>query len=158
MRYRVSLLASLLLLLLAHPVLSAEKQVVGVVKTATGHASLVRSQQTIPATPGTKFYLDDTLQTGPESSLGVILRDDSVLSMGSNSRVVVDEFLFAPAEGKLGLLIRIMRGTIAYLSGVIARLSPSTTKVSTPVATVGIRGTHFAVQVQGGDLPTQSHP
>ncbi len=158
MRCRASFFALLLLLLLVHPVLSAEKQVIGVVKTATGHASLIRNHQTIPATPGTKFYLDDTLQTGPDGSLGLILRDDSVLSMGPNSRVVVDQFLFAPAEGKLGFLIKIVRGTISYLSGVIVRLSPSTAKFVTPVATIGIRGTHFAVKVQGDDAPAGSTP
>ncbi len=158
MPHRPTLLVSLLLLLLLLPVLSAESQVVGVVKTATGNASLIRSQQTIPATAGTKFYLNDTLQTGPDSSLGVILRDDSVLSMGSNSRVVVDQFLFAPAEGNLGFLIRIMRGTMAYLSGAIGRLSPSTAKFATPVATIGIRGTHFAVKVRGDEAETRSTP
>jgi hypothetical protein len=158
MRQRVCLVTPLLLLLLVRPGISAESQVVGVIKTVTGDASLVRSQQTIPAAPGTKFYLNDTLQTGPDSSLGVIFRDDSVLSMGSNSRVIVDQFLFAPVEGRLGFLIKIVRGTIAYLSGVIGRLSPSTAKFDTPVATIGIRGTHFAVKVQGDDVQTRSKP
>ncbi len=158
MSHRVSLLVPLLLLVLVRPVMSAENQVVGVIKTVTGDASLIRSQQVIPATPGTKFYLDDTLQTGPDGSLGLILRDDSVLSMGPNSRVVVDQFLFTPAEGKLGFLIKIVRGTISYLSGVIVRLSPSTAKFVTPVATIGIRGTHFVVKVQGDDAPAGSTP
>jgi hypothetical protein len=158
MRHRVMLLAPFLLVLLARPVMAADSQVVGVVKTVTGNASLVRGQQTIPATTGTKFFLNDTLQTGPDSSLGVIFRDDSVLSLGSNSRVVVDQFLFAPAEGKLGFLIKIMHGTIAYLSGVIGRLSPSTATFTTPVATIGIRGTHFAVKVRGEDVKTRRNP
>jgi hypothetical protein len=159
MRYGVSLVAPLLLLLLfVQPVMSAESQVIGVIKTVKATASVTRSQQTIPATIGTKLYLNDTLQTGEDSSLGLILRDDSVLSMGPNSRVVLDQFLFAPVEGKLGFLIKIMHGTIAYLSGVIGRLSPSTAKFDTPVATIGIRGTHFAVKVQGEGVQTRSNP
>jgi hypothetical protein len=158
MRHRVMLLTPFLPLLLLYPAMSAESQVIGVIKIAKGDASVIRGQQAIPATTGSKFYLKDTLQTGPGSSLGLIFRDDSVLSMGSNSRVIIDEFLFVPAEGKLGFLIKIVRGTVAYLSGVIGRLSPSTAKFDTPVATIGIRGTHFAVKVRGDDVQTRSNP
>ncbi|HSB71571.1 MAG TPA: FecR domain-containing protein [Candidatus Methylomirabilis sp.] len=149
MRQGVSLLTPLLLLLLVDPVMSSEGQVIGVIKTVKATASVIRGQQTIPATIGTRLYLNDTLQTGADSSLGLIFRDDSVLSMGPNSRVILDQFLFSPVEGKLGFLIKIMHGTIAYLSGVIGKLSPSNAKFDTPVATIGIRGTHFAVKVQG---------
>jgi hypothetical protein len=138
--------------------MSADSQVIGVIKTVKDNASVIRGQQTIPTTIGTKLYLNDTLQTGPDSSLGLIFRDDSVLSMGPSSRVILDQFLFAPAEGKLGFLIKIMRGTIAYLSGVIGKLSPSTAKFETPVATIGIRGTHFAVKVQGDTVQARSNP
>ncbi len=158
MRHAASLLIPLLLLLLAHPAMSAESQVIGVVKTVKATASVTRGQQTIPATVGTKLFLNDTLQTGADSSLGLIFRDDSVLSMGPNSRVVLDQFLFTPAEGKLGFLIRIMHGTMAYLSGVIGRLSPSTANFETPVATIGIRGTHFAVKVRGENGHAGSQP
>lgn len=158
MRHAVSLLTPLLLLLLAHPAMSAESQVIGVVKTVKATASVTRGQQTIPATVGTKLLLNDTLQTGADSSLGLIFRDDSVLSMGPNSRVTLDQFLFTPVEGKLGFLFKIMHGTIAYLSGVIGRLSPSTANFETPVATIGIRGTHFAVKVQGNNVHAGSQP
>jgi hypothetical protein len=129
--------------------LSAESPVIGVVKIVRGDASIVRNQQTIPAAVGVKLLVSDLLQTGADGSLGVILRDDSVLSLGPNSRLVIDRFLFAPKDGQLGLLVRILRGTIVYLSGVIAKLSPGAAKFETPVSTIGIRGTKFAVKVQG---------
>ncbi len=52
-----------------------------------------------------------------------------------------------PAEGKLGLTARILRGTMAYVSGLIGRLAPESATFVTPVATIGVRGTHFAVKV-----------
>ena len=52
-----------------------------------------------------------------------------------------------PAEGKLGLTARILRGTMAYVSGLIGRLAPESATFVTPVATIGVRGTRFAVRV-----------
>ena len=129
--------------------MSADGPVIGVVKIVKGSASVLRNQQAIPAAAGVKLQVGDLLQTGAGASLGVILRDDSVLSLGPDSKLVLDQFLFSPKEGKLGLLVRIVRGTMAYLSGVIAKLSPGTVKFETPVSTIGIRGTRFAARVEG---------
>jgi hypothetical protein len=77
----------------------------------------------------------------------VILKDDSLLSLGPNSEVVVDQFLFTPAEGKLALVTRMVKGTAVFFSGVIAKLSPQSVRIETPNATIGVRGTRFLVKV-----------
>ena len=59
------------------------------------------------------------------------------------------EFQFAPAEGRLAFIIDFFRGTLLYVSGVIAKLSPDSVKVRTPVATVAVRGTRFLAEVEG---------
>lgn len=99
-----------------------------------------------------KLLVGDTLSTGPEGSLGAIFRDNSSISMGPGSSFVVRQFEFAPESGKIGLLIRITRGSLAYLSGLIGKISPESARFETPTATIGIRGTRFAVQV-GEDVP-----
>ena len=96
---------------------------------------------------GTKLMVGDTLATGPGGSLGAILRDNSTMSLGPASSLVIRKFLFSPADGKLGLLVRVTRGTMAYLSGLIARLAPESARFETPVATIGTRGTRFAVRL-----------
>ncbi len=142
----------------ASPLISADTEVIGVVKTVKGSVSLIRDQQTAPASVGVKIRINDAFQTGPDGSVGLILRDDAVLSLGPNSRIVIDQFLFSPAEGKLGLLIRMLRGTAVYISGIIAKLSPGSAKFETPVATIGIRGTRFAVKVGASDSERRSNP
>jgi hypothetical protein len=77
----------------------------------------------------------------------VILRDNSTLSLGPGSRIVIETFLFFPYEGKFGMLARITRGSMAYLSGLIGKLAPGSARFETPTATIGIRGTRFAVKV-----------
>lgn len=119
----------------------------GRVKTINGSASIVRGQSSLPAVVNEKVFQGDTLRTGPDGSLGVILKDDSLVSLGPNSEVVVDQFLFTPAEGKLALVTRMVKGTAVFFSGVIAKLSPQSVRIETPNATIGVRGTRFLVKV-----------
>ena len=119
---------------------------IGVVRNSAGSATVLRGGNVLPATAGTRLHVGDTLGTGPDGSLGVILRDDSSLSIGPSSSLVLRDFLFSPSEGKFGLLVRLSRGTMAYLSGLIGKLAPEKARFETPTATIGIRGTHFAVK------------
>lgn len=122
-------------------------ETIGVVRTASGDATVTRGEKTVPAARGLKLMAGDTLGTGRDGSLGVILRDDSSLSIGPESRLVLRKFLFSPSEGEFALVARITRGTMAYLSGLIGTLAPEKARFETPTATIGIRGTRFAVKV-----------
>jgi hypothetical protein len=139
------LLVALFLLAVAGAAVAGET--IGVVRTASGDAAVTRVGETLPASPGLKVMVGDTLVTGRDGSLGVILRDNSSLSIGPESRLVLRSFLFSPAEGKFDLVARITGGTMAYLSGLIGKLSPESARFETPTATIGIRGTRFAVKV-----------
>ena len=120
-------------------------ETIGVVRNSTGSATVTRGESVLPATAGTRLHTGDTLGTGPDGSLGVILRDDSSLSIGPSSRLVLRDFLFSPSEGNFSLLVRLSKGTMAYLSGLIGKLAPEKARFETPTASIGIRGTHFAV-------------
>jgi hypothetical protein len=124
---------------------------VGSIKTIKGTAVILRQHQTLPARVGEKIYKNDSFKTGPEGSLGMIFKDDTLLSLGPNTEVTINEFLFSPAEGKLSIITRLIKGTAAYMTGIIAKLSPESVRFETPVGNVGIRGTKFAVKVEGDD-------
>jgi hypothetical protein len=147
----IALLAGLAVSILpcAAPPPARAAETIGSVKNVRGTVSVVRAGETIPARPGLKLVAGDILETGTDGALGLVLRDDSLLSLGPSSRVAIERFLFNPAEGKLGLTTRILQGTLAYLSGFIGKLAPESTTFVTPVATIGVRGTHFAVRVEG---------
>ena len=127
---------------------AAEQATIGVVRNSAGNATVTRGDQVLPATVGTKLLAGDTLSTGSDGSLGMILRDNSMISLGPESRLIVHTFLFSPSEGKIGMLARIAKGTMAYVSGIIGKLAPESVRFDTPVATIGIRGTFFAVKVE----------
>lgn len=125
----------------------AERDTAGVVRSCEGQVAIIRGGQALPAPVGTRLRSGDALDTGPDGSIGILLRDDSVLSLGPGSRLVIKEFLFKPAQGKIGLVARITRGTMAYISGLIGKLAPEKARFETPTASIGIRGTFFAVKV-----------
>ena len=134
--------------LLNVPSVKAGESWIGTVKTVKGTAFLLRNNKILSINIGEKIFKGDGLRTGPDSSLGMIFKDDTLLSLGSDSEILVKDFLFSPGEGKLSWVSRLVKGTAACLTGIIAKLSPQSFRFETPVAQIGIRGTKFAVQVQ----------
>jgi hypothetical protein len=130
----------------------AEEWPVGSIRTLKGTALVERQNQKLAAKIGDKIFIGDTLKTDSEGSLGIIFKDNSLLSLGPNTILTVKEFLFSPAEGKLSLVARLLKGTMASLSGIIAKLSPESVRLETPVGNVGIRGTKFAVKIQESSM------
>ena len=146
----LSLAAFSLLLFTGRDVSSADGSVpVAVVKKISGSATVVRQGQPIPATNGLKIWENDMLRTGDNGSIGIVFNDDTLLSLGPGSILLIDEFVFAPRQGKFSIVIRMVKGTAAYLSGLISKLSPDSAHFKTPTASIGIRGTKFVVKVEG---------
>ncbi len=144
---RGSFLALGISCLLAMPA-GAQQEQVALVKVVAGEAYALRAEQRAKLDVGEAIFAKDIVETA-DGSVGLTFRDGSRISIGPNSRVQFTQFQFAPAEGKLSFLIEFFRGTMLYVSGVIAKLSPDAVKVKTPVATVAVRGTRFLAEVEG---------
>lgn len=138
-------------LILAATAVSAAAQpsqtAAGRIKIASGSAFIVRAGMNLPAQAGQLVFEADALRTGADGRLGVTLKDDTRVSIGPSSELRVDQFLYAPAEGRLGLVLNVVRGVVAYVSGRIAKLSPDSIRLETPAAVVGVRGTTLALRV-----------
>ncbi len=121
---------------------------VGIVKNVQPEAFIIRNGLSQNALIGKRIAMGDVLKTGSNGSMGLILNDDTVIAMGSNTEISIKNFLFEPAEGNLSFIARMMKGTISFISGQITKLAPDSVRLETPVATIGPRGTHFLVQVE----------
>ena len=127
----------------------AADAIAGTVKTAEGGAVVLRGAQTIPARDGMHLLVDDVLQTSADGRLGAILQDGTRIGLGPNTELKIDSFIYEPSEQKLGLLLRMARGVVAYFSGRIAKLAPGAATIETPVGVIGLRGTYLAVSIEG---------
>ena len=119
----------------------------GRIKVASGSVFIVRAGAQVPAQAGQLVFEADSLRTGADGHLGVTLKDDTRLSLGPGSEVRLDRFLYAPAEGGMGLVLKVVRGVMGYVSGRIAKLSPDSIRLETPAAVVGVRGSTLALRV-----------
>lgn len=126
----------------------ANEEPIGYVKTVTGDASVTIAGKKVKAEAGTAIHQGSLLQTGAKSSMGVTFKDETVMSFGPDTVFTVDEYLYAPAQGKLKLGSKLTKGSLNYVSGVIAKLRPDAVTVTTPSGTIGVRGTQFLVKVE----------
>lgn len=129
------------------PVFAQQPAPAGHIKIVSGSAVILRNNATVAARPGQPLFASDALRTGGDGSVGVTLVDDTRLSLGPNSEVRLERYVYAPAEGGFGMVLKFVRGVAAYVSGRIAKLAPDSIRLETPAAIVGVRGTTVAVRV-----------
>jgi len=125
----------------------AQADDIGRVKVAKGDVSIERAGAKVPAAVGAGVQAADVVITGNDGSVGITMNDDSLLSAGANSRLTLDEYVHDPSTNQGRFRVSVDRGTLAVISGRIAKQSPDAMKVRTPSAILGVRGTEFAVKV-----------
>lgn len=133
---------------------AAADDIIGYVKTAVPDAQIVASAAAgstaspLKASPGTPVRRGNILKTGAAGSMGVTFKDNTIMSIGPDTEVSVDDYLYEPSKGELKLGASIGKGTLQYVSGVIAKLKPEAVAIKTPTGTIGVRGTRFVVKVE----------
>ncbi|HEX7027735.1 MAG TPA: FecR domain-containing protein, partial [Gammaproteobacteria bacterium] len=97
---------------------------------------------------GDEVHAGSQIVTGRKSHVTIRFSDESVFSLGPNSQMVVDKYAYDKDPEKNSLTTRIIKGTFRFVSGLIAKARPDNMNVNLgPVATIGIRGTHVAGEV-----------
>ena len=125
---------------------------VGIVKRVKGTVALQRGEQTVPVSPGTAIQVGDRFVTGADGSVGVTLADDTLLTAGPASTLVITDFRFDSTTNEGGLLAQLLKGTLHVVTGLIAKQAPQNVNVQTRNAVMGVRGTEFIVDARG-DTP-----
>jgi hypothetical protein len=139
--------ALLLVCAVAAPAVAQERPVAGRIKVSTGSAFIVRAGVEVPAEVGQTVSEADGLRTGADGKIGITLNDDTRLSLGPNSELKLERFLYAPADSGFGLVLKFVKGAATYVSGRIAKLAPDSIRLETPAAIIGVRGTTLAINV-----------
>jgi hypothetical protein len=119
----------------------------GVVKTLKGRVQIERAGGSSGAAIGSEVYGSDRIVTGPESSVGITLRDNTQLSAGANTILDLNKFAFSATTHDGVLEATIKRGSLAVISGKLAKANPDAVRFSTPTTTLGVRGTAFIIEV-----------
>jgi hypothetical protein len=119
----------------------------GRIKVSKGDVQIERGGKTLAAPVGTVIEAEDTVKTGVDGSVGITFLDNSMLSAGPNSELVIERFSFDSTTNQGEFDTRLKKGTLAAVSGKIVKQSPEAMRIKTPAAVMGVRGTEFIVKV-----------
>jgi hypothetical protein len=112
----------------------------------TGPTEIVRKKQSLPSQAGTAIEMNDTVITA-RSRAELTFVDKTQVKITEQSKLVIDDFVYDPRQGTGKLAMKMALGTARYASGQIAKTSPQNVAITTPTATVAVRGTDFSMTV-----------
>jgi len=138
----------LMVVLMMFSSISLATERIGLVKTYQPVATAIRNGVEVKLEVGSEIFEGDTIATDSEGAVGIIFSDGAVLTLGPSGKLIVEQFLFKPAEKNVSFLSRVMKGSVAFVSGAIGRISPGSVKFVTPTATLGLRGTKILIEVE----------
>jgi hypothetical protein len=121
---------------------------IGNVATLTGSATVTRNNVPTPLKLKDDIFLNDILQTSANSTLGVTFNDATTFNLTANARITVDSFVYEDGGKSNAALFNVAKGTVAFVAAAVAKTGNMT--ISTPTATLGIRGTTGLVEVPEG--------
>ena len=128
------------------PIAAAQGEV-GLFKTIAGAVAVQRNGGSTDAVVGGPVYASDVIVSGAESSFGITLQDNTVLSGGAESEVKLDNFRFDRRRRAGNLQATINRGSLAAVSGHLSKSAPDSVRFKTATMTLGVRGTEFLIEV-----------
>ncbi len=122
---------------------------IGQVKTETGTVTLERQGTTQPVAIGDHVFQSDVIVTAAGGTVGITFADNSMMSLGPDSRLALDQFRFDTTTHDGVFDSSLQKGTLDVRSGQIVRQTPEAMHIRTPAALLGVRGTEFVVRANG---------
>ena len=103
-----------------------------------------------PITADTVFYREDNIVTAAGASVKIVLSDNSVLDLDSESEIRLSDYSFDPSEPETNKSdINVVEGTLRYVSGLIAKEDPEDVGFTAGNSTIGVRGSFTEIEVDG---------
>jgi len=125
-------------------------QAAGTIKSSKGQVNIERAGEKFAATPGSPVFVSDKVRSGGDGSFGVTLKDNTLLSAGPNSLIMISKFAYDTTTNAGTMSIGVRKGTLAVATGKIAKATPESIDFHTPTSVLGVRGTEFVVEVGDG--------
>jgi len=120
---------------------------VGEIKVVKGTAHIERGAERLSVRPGMPVQQSDRVVTGADGTVGITFADNSLLSIGPDSRFAIARYVFDSTTHAGQFDSTLSKGSLAVISGKMVKQSPEAMKVRTPSSIMGVRGTEFVVKV-----------
>lgn len=120
---------------------------VGTITEQAGPAAeIVRQKNSVVANKGVGVQMNDSIATN-KTRLGITFEDNTRVQLTEQSRLVIDDFVYDPNKGTGRMAMNVAMGTVRMASGATARNSRENVRITTPTATISVRGTDFTMTV-----------
>lgn len=118
---------------------------VALFKNVSGDVKVMRGNTTLVPVAGTTLMRADVVVCGPQSTGGIVFVDGTTLTLDASTEIEIRRYLFQPEAKQYDFALHLKKGSAIYSSGKLGKLSPDSVDLSTPRATIGVRGTRFIV-------------
>ena len=134
--WTAALATSATLGLYANASLAAAK--IGVASAVNNHVESIDGDSTRALKNGGEIFSNEKIRTGNASTAQLLFLDETILSVGAKSEVLLDRFVYDPNRGTGNVVIKTGAGAFRFITGT----QPSSNyQIKTQAATMGIRGT-----------------
>jgi hypothetical protein len=121
---------------------------IGNVASLTGVATVIRNNAATPLQLKDDIYLNDVVETQASSSLGITFNDATTFRLSANAQITIDNYVYEENGSNNAGAFDIARGTVAFVAAAVAKTGNM--QITTPSATLGIRGTTGVIEVPEG--------
>ena len=122
-----------------------DPKAIGKITITDGPVNVIRANQNIQLNEGDFIYLNDVVGDKSTGAVGISFADQSSISIDPGAQMVIDDFVYDPEEPTTGSMnANIITGNFSFVSGQIAKTGNDAMQVTTPVLTIGVRGTQVA--------------
>src|SRR5881296_4322208 len=127
-----------------------KQQAIGLYMAVIGKVTVAHVGQpvAVPVKLREDVYFKDVIETQASSRAKALFQDDSILTVGENSRVEVSEYIYDPANNQRSSVLRLIQGKARALVGKLFAGLGSKFEVHTPTAVAAARGTYFVVWIE----------
>lgn len=122
-----------------------DEKEIGTVVLVLGNAFVKRGDVETKLSQGERVYEKDRVRTEGTSKLKIYLKDDSVITLGENTTISLDDYTFSLQEDTRSVVMNLIRGRLRAIVGKIFRGAGSRYEIKTPTSITGVRGTHFYI-------------
>jgi hypothetical protein len=119
---------------------------IGKIVALNGEATILREDKTIQVNKDSVFEKNDTLNTKDNTKLQILFLDNTIISVGQNSTLKINEYLFE--EKNIKAEFSMAKGIFRTITGKIGKIAPENFKLKTKTASIGIRGTQIITVVE----------
>ena len=151
MDYFKKLIFSLIFLIGANTANASTSEIIGVIGAAIGDIKNQNNEQLIN---GSKIFYGDTIISEAQSNAQILFLDQTVLTLGEDTELTIDEFIYDPNSHDGSFVSNVKSGTVKFITGKISNKNPDNLEVKMPSGTLGARGTEFVVLSESNDKST----